>query len=698
MAFTESTYHALVDHGSTTVQTVFDADGKLKNALHNIIPNTDLSDTDDWTQEGLDSLVESGTGAKSKPRYLLTEDTSTGKHRAYDAVSYESGGYYRHSIDVKGNGRDLLLHLAFTRFGTAVAWLLDTSTGTITQNTGGTKDAAFVTPLGDDEYRVDMYAEATGTGTNNLRYALHNGSSASYTGDGSSGVYLSRPRVMKASVHAPVERVTNGDFATDTDWTKGTNATISGGTLSYAGGSGNTDTYQTIGAQTVGDTIRIEFTISNYVSGTASVRTSGGTTADQNADGTYVETIVLTGSGGTLYVDVSNNFVGDVDNVSWTKVITDGVQLDDDGEDFMATTGAAVYSDGVAYDGNGACLGLQCFSGSTNLLPYSNDLTHADWTPTDVTKARVYNDKTGDLDATELTEGSTASTQHRIADIATITNSTDHVAMAVVKRGTGTRDFGLLAVNAGIRVYFNLGTGAVGAEVNGTGSIIPWGDDYYLCAAFGTSTTTTVTYYLAICDGTTSGSETYNGDGSSSLVISHAALYAGSILKPYTPTDGSAVTRSANGASKAISTFGYRQDQGTVVATFQGAGSNGSDYPSVFGLNDGTGSNIMYPYANPSNILKGLVRYNTVDQALMTGGAYTPDTVATVAMAYKADDAAISLDGAAVDTDTSLTIPPVTTVNVGTHYASNNHLNGYIKKLVYYPTRLADATLVEESA
>ena len=43
------------------------------------------------------------------------------------------------------------------------------------------------------------------------------------------------------------ELVTNGSFATDSDWTKETGWTISGGTANFSGGTGNRSIYQAVG-------------------------------------------------------------------------------------------------------------------------------------------------------------------------------------------------------------------------------------------------------------------------------------------------------------------------------------------------------------------------------------------------------------------------------------------------------------------
>lgn len=112
--------------------------------------------------------------------------------------------------------------------------------------------------------------------------------------------------------------VTNGGFDADTDWTKGTNATISGGTLSYAGGSGNTDTLQGGGDYDTGKVYKVTFDISNWSSGSVRVY-SGSSSAGvstYNSVGTHTYTFVVQADSATLIVDVTSTFVGDIDNVS----------------------------------------------------------------------------------------------------------------------------------------------------------------------------------------------------------------------------------------------------------------------------------------------------------------------------------------------------------------------------------------------
>jgi hypothetical protein len=112
--------------------------------------------------------------------------------------------------------------------------------------------------------------------------------------------------------------VTNGTFDTDTDWTKGTNATISGGSLTYSGGSGNTDTYQYV-STTLGSVYAVQFTLSNVSAGEAYVRLFGTSSTNQTTSGTYTYYYVSQGAG-NMWVDVSSSFVGSIDNISVYEV------------------------------------------------------------------------------------------------------------------------------------------------------------------------------------------------------------------------------------------------------------------------------------------------------------------------------------------------------------------------------------------
>jgi hypothetical protein len=124
------------------------------------------------------------------------------------------------------------------------------------------------------------------------------------------------------------EEVTDGDFlltgtqaenTTGTYWTTGSGTTISSGTADItATGSALT---QSGGIFVSGNTFIIEFTISNYVSGSVAVSNVTPTTY-RSANGTYTLTAIGAGGDFKFY---SSAFVGSVSNISVKEVTRDNV-------------------------------------------------------------------------------------------------------------------------------------------------------------------------------------------------------------------------------------------------------------------------------------------------------------------------------------------------------------------------------------
>ncbi len=115
--------------------------------------------------------------------------------------------------------------------------------------------------------------------------------------------------------------VTNGGFGTDSDWTKGTGWSISGGTASSDGSqTGDADLTQDISAEN-GKSYEVTFTVSNYSAGNVTPVVGDTEGTDRAADGTFTETITA-GSGSDIDIRADADFVGDIDDVSVNKTTT----------------------------------------------------------------------------------------------------------------------------------------------------------------------------------------------------------------------------------------------------------------------------------------------------------------------------------------------------------------------------------------
>jgi hypothetical protein len=140
--------------------------------------------------------------------------------------------------------------------------------------------------------------------------------------------------------------VTNGDFATDSDWTKGTGWTISSDKAN-SDGTQSVSYFRQDGIVNLTSTYKIEFTVSGSTSGTLNFLKGNGSTAiNVTGNNTYTYFTKWDGSTGDV-VFQSLNFVGSVDNVSVQEVTQ--IAPDTSGNSNSATlyTGKALSFDGV---------------------------------------------------------------------------------------------------------------------------------------------------------------------------------------------------------------------------------------------------------------------------------------------------------------------------------------------------------------
>ena len=133
--------------------------------------------------------------------------------------------------------------------------------------------------------------------------------------------------------------VTNGDFATDTGWTKqNSGSTISGGKLNQASVPNGQNVFQTP-PLTVGLIYSATFTISNYTAGGVRVLIgSTGATATKSSNGTFTVTATAAGNT-TLYIQAIGTTTLSVDNISVLEVTEEDASY----ADMCMQTGASTY-------------------------------------------------------------------------------------------------------------------------------------------------------------------------------------------------------------------------------------------------------------------------------------------------------------------------------------------------------------------
>jgi hypothetical protein len=337
----------------------------------------------------------------------------------------------------------------------------------------------------------------------------------------------------------------------------------------------------------------------------------------------------------------------------------------------------------------GESLGLLVEEQRTNLLTYSEQFDNAAWTKTRSSiTANTIVAPDGTLTGDKLVEDTTASNSHTLLQNVTINNATVYSFSFYAKAAERS----LIRVNSpsiGVDLWFNLATGLLQITTLGTGTITPVGNGWYRIVATGTSNTTSGAATIFLSNGTT---HIYTGDGYSGIYIWGAQLEAGAFPTSYIPTVASQVTRSRDDATMTGANFSdwYRQDEGTVYCE---ASKPASSVPFVLSFNDNTQLNrLELLYVTATNLrLRGIANnVNDVNITKVTGDS----GFVKAAGVFKFNDFAFTESGETAGVDTSGVLPSFTQLNIASSSSNTVQLNGHIRKLAFYPSRLSNENLV----
>lgn len=118
-----------------------------------------------------------------------------------------------------------------------------------------------------------------------------------------------------------VDTVTNGNFASDVSWTKGTGWTIASGVAS-SDGTQSADSLLTQAQTTVdGHQYLISFDVTAYTAGNIAVQfNSVEVITNKAATGTYTATVTASGTSNALDIVADLDFIGSIDNVTVTDI------------------------------------------------------------------------------------------------------------------------------------------------------------------------------------------------------------------------------------------------------------------------------------------------------------------------------------------------------------------------------------------
>ena len=175
------------------------------------------------------------------------------------------------------------------------------------------------------------------------------------------------------------------------------------------------------------------------------------------------------------------------------------------------------------------------------------------------------------------------------------------------------------------------------------------------------------------------------------LRIGLPQLEQGAFATSVIPTTTATATRAADGASitgPAFSSF-YNQTEGTVFADAKVTTvAPATSLSSVFALSDGTTNNriTVYKRANADTSTRLDVSTSGSSVAFINAGTFSVSNL--IAVSYRVDDFAISLNGLTPGADTLGTLPTVSRLNIGSYADLPFPLNGTLKRLTYWGAKL----------
>jgi len=186
---------------------------------------------------------------------------------------------------------------------------------------------------------------------------------------------------------------------------------------------------------------------------------------------------------------------------------------------------------------------------------------------------------------------------------------------------------------------------------------------------------------------------TGNQLGETKFYVWGAQVEVGAFATSYIPTTTASVTRATEFGALQGTNFSswYNATEGTIVCDFEVHTINVNQ--TIFQINDNTANNAIFYSQSASNAEAGI----------RTGGSeqitnYQGDAIVAgkVAIAYKANDSAVSKDGSTPTADTSVTIPTVSQLLFGAvnnQYPSAGRM--WIREFDFYSYRLSDTVIQE---
>jgi hypothetical protein len=519
----------------------------------------------------------------------------------------------------------------------------------------------------------------------------------------------------------PEELVTNGNFDTDTDWTKGSGWSIANGKASRTAQSGSTACDQSI-SLIAGKKYKIVYTLT-ISAGSFNVRFSGTTNVNglsRTTSGTYVDYLVAaTGNNTFRLVGADGSFVGSIDNVS-VKEVTEA--------DFDFSRGSSatrVNEKGLIEEVASNIPRIDYTSGqgalllepqSTNLALNSNDLTNNTWAkqsattststvvnPEGTSGASLYtcNNYTGDNQFFRIPNGFYGNNVAYTYSVFVKYNSFQYCKLAFTSFNPPYDQSPYFAAVFDIVNGLVTATNSVGNPTNTNSSIVDYGNGWFrisISAAlspssgsfnfeFNKSPNATPTFddFGRINQTTTTDDKVYVYGGQ---------LEQKSFATSYIPTSGSTVTRSADVAINSGNADLINSTEGVLYAEIASFETNTA--AKFITISDGTFNNRASISLSAVFSFRVFLKVGGSSQVDINLNVSDVKDYNKIALSYKENDFKIYINGSLVHSDTSGSVwssSTITKLSFSEIGSTPNAFNGKVKSVAVFKEALTDAEL-----
>jgi hypothetical protein len=335
--------------------------------------------------------------------------------------------------------------------------------------------------------------------------------------------------------------------------------------------------------------------------------------------------------------------------------------------------------------------GLLVEEARTNLFRYSEDLTNVAWVKTDTsvtTNSTTAPDGTATADT--LTALTTGLFRYAYQSV-TLTNGLTYTISAYFKYKTAQWVWLLGQTGADAFALFDVLNGVVGVtSANVTSTITNAGNGWFKATATFTVSSATAAEQVGFGVSDTNVAVNMPATAGLDTFVWGAQVEAGAFATSYIPTVASTVTRSADVATINGSLFSqwYGQTEGSVIASFLPSAVTATVVAQISAATNNDRFQFLNDNTNQIAITAGGVGQGGID-----AGTINPSATNNLSFAYRTNDTAASLNGGAIGTDTTVTLPVVDRLCLGATVAPAGFLNGHIRSIDYIPTRIADFQL-----